>query len=403
MRTKAHDRNSTGARLEERRRRRHGERVEVQVGSALEEVGFGADEIVERDSDGNGGWRRGYAHHFPPEVEKIPRVGGLIDPNVERLLSLRPDLVVVYDTQVELKRQIGRAGIPIYPYTHRNLADITQTMRSLGARVGLKEAADALARQIEQRLAAIGARVARLPRPKTLLVIGRDRGSLRNVDASGGYGFLHNPQDGTYTTLDDDLAGPRGGIGGGTFAQGINDVGQVVGYYTGLFSVTGPPGTFGFLYSGGNYTPLDVPAGTGHTFAYGINDAGQIVGYYSVGGVNHGFLYNGTYSTVDDPLATNGTQAFGINTAGQIVGAYNDASGHSHGFLYDGSTYTTLDDPSGTDTVATGINDLGQIVGHYSNGSIQHSFLYSAGAYITLDDPLLVSGIIAWSAAPKSP
>ena len=130
--------------------------------------------------------------HFPPEVEKIPRVGGLIDPNVERLLSLRPDLVVVYDTQVELKRQIGRAGIPIYPYTHRNLADITQTMRSLGARVGLKEAADALARQIEQRLAAIGARVARLPRPKTLIVIGRDRGSLRNVDASGGYGFLHN-------------------------------------------------------------------------------------------------------------------------------------------------------------------------------------------------------------------
>ena len=130
--------------------------------------------------------------HFPPEVEKIPRVGGLIDPNVERLLSLRPDLVIVYETQVELKRQIERAGIPIYPYVHRNLADITQTMRSLGARVGLKEAAEAAAQQIEQRLAAIGARVAGLPRPKTLLVIGRDRGSLRNVDASGGYGFLHD-------------------------------------------------------------------------------------------------------------------------------------------------------------------------------------------------------------------
>jgi iron complex transport system substrate-binding protein len=130
--------------------------------------------------------------HFPPDVEKLPRVGGLIDPNVERLLSLRPDLVIVYDTQVELKRQIERAGIPIYPYRHRNLADITHTMRSLGARVGLKEAADAAAQQIEQRLAAIGIRVARLPRPKTLLVIGRDRGSLRNVDASGGYGFLHD-------------------------------------------------------------------------------------------------------------------------------------------------------------------------------------------------------------------
>jgi iron complex transport system substrate-binding protein len=130
--------------------------------------------------------------HFPPEVENIPRVGGLMDPNVERLLSLRPDLVIVFDTQVELKRQIERAGIPIYAYADQNLADITQNMRSLGARVGLKEAAEAAAQRIEQRLAAIGARVAKLPRPKTLLVIGRDRGSLRNVDASGGYGFLHN-------------------------------------------------------------------------------------------------------------------------------------------------------------------------------------------------------------------
>jgi len=130
--------------------------------------------------------------HFPPEVENIPRVGGLIDPNVERLLSLRPDLVIVFDTQVELKRQIERAGIPIYAYADQNLADITQNIRSLGARVGLKEAAEATAQRIEQQLAAIGARVAKLPRPKTLLVIGRDRGSLRNVDASGGYGFLHN-------------------------------------------------------------------------------------------------------------------------------------------------------------------------------------------------------------------
>jgi hypothetical protein len=44
------------------------------------------------------------------------------------------------------------------------------------------------------------------------------------------YGFLYNRQDGTYTTIDDPLAGPRGGLGGGTFAQDINDGGQIVGY-----------------------------------------------------------------------------------------------------------------------------------------------------------------------------
>jgi iron complex transport system substrate-binding protein len=37
--------------------------------------------------------------HFPPEAQKLPRVGALIDPNVEQILQMRPDLVVLYGTQ----------------------------------------------------------------------------------------------------------------------------------------------------------------------------------------------------------------------------------------------------------------------------------------------------------------
>ena len=36
---------------------------------------------------------------YPPEVERLPRVGALVDPDVERILSLRPDLVVAYASQ----------------------------------------------------------------------------------------------------------------------------------------------------------------------------------------------------------------------------------------------------------------------------------------------------------------
>ena len=130
--------------------------------------------------------------HFPPDVERLPKVGGLLDPNVERLLSLKPDLVIVYDTQTDLKRQLERARIPMFGYVHRGLPDITQTMRALGERIGMKAAADAAASRIEQQLAAIRARVADRPRPKTLLIFGREAGTLRHIDASGGYGFLHD-------------------------------------------------------------------------------------------------------------------------------------------------------------------------------------------------------------------
>ena len=132
---------------------------------------------------------------FPAEVTRLPKVGGLLDPDVERVLSLKPDLVIVYDTQTDLKRQLERAKVPMFPYVHRGLPDITETMRALGARVGAKAAADAAAAKIEQQLAAIAQRVAGRSRPKTLLVFGREAGTLRRVMASGGYGFLHDVLD----------------------------------------------------------------------------------------------------------------------------------------------------------------------------------------------------------------
>ena len=129
---------------------------------------------------------------FPPDVETLPRVGALLDPNVERILALKPDLVVLYGTQTDLRTQLERAGIPFYPYVHRGLPDVTDTIRSLGARVGVAAPANALADRIERQLAGIRGRVAAERRPKTLLVFGREPGTLRGIDASGGVGFLHD-------------------------------------------------------------------------------------------------------------------------------------------------------------------------------------------------------------------
>lgn len=129
---------------------------------------------------------------FPSEVETLPRVGALLDPNVERILSLKPDLVVLYGTQSDLRTQLERAGVPFYPYVHRGLPDITDTIRALGRRVGVDAGANALASRIEGQIADTRARVAKSPRLKTLLVFGREPGTLRNIDASGGVGFLHD-------------------------------------------------------------------------------------------------------------------------------------------------------------------------------------------------------------------
>ena len=51
--------------------------------------------------------------HEPPEVDRLPRVGALLDPDLERIIGLRPDLIVAYGTQHELQQQLTRAMIPV--------------------------------------------------------------------------------------------------------------------------------------------------------------------------------------------------------------------------------------------------------------------------------------------------
>ena len=129
---------------------------------------------------------------YPPEVRSRPKVGGLIDPDLERILSLKPDLVVVYGTQSDLRNQLARANVPMYQYQHAGLADITATIRSLGQRVGNVRQGNALADGIDSDIAAIHHQVSGQPKPRTLLVFGRDKDALRGIYVSGGIGFLHD-------------------------------------------------------------------------------------------------------------------------------------------------------------------------------------------------------------------
>lgn len=128
----------------------------------------------------------------PAEVDALPRVGGLLDPDMERILSLGPDLVIMYATQDDARQQLERARIPIFLYRHGGLSHVTDTIRALGARTGHETEAGRVAGAIEGALASIRERVRGRRPPPTMLVFGREPGTLRNLYASGGAGFLHD-------------------------------------------------------------------------------------------------------------------------------------------------------------------------------------------------------------------
>jgi iron complex transport system substrate-binding protein len=129
---------------------------------------------------------------FPPEVRALPRVGALLDPNTERILTLRPDLVVVYGSQSELQTQLERAGLRTFSYRHGGVETILDTIGDLGNATGRRTDAERVVNALRSRLDAVRARVSGRPRPRTLLVFERQPGSLRGIYASGGVGFLHD-------------------------------------------------------------------------------------------------------------------------------------------------------------------------------------------------------------------
>lgn len=131
--------------------------------------------------------------HFPPEVEKLPKVGALIDPDTERILSLRPDLVVVYGSQTDTEARFKKAGIQTFNYRHGATDAILSTfdtITALGAATGHEAQAREVVARMTTGLDRVRMRVAGLSRPRTMLVIGRQPGTLQGLYVAGGSGFL---------------------------------------------------------------------------------------------------------------------------------------------------------------------------------------------------------------------
>jgi iron complex transport system substrate-binding protein len=128
---------------------------------------------------------------YPPEVEELPRVGALVDPDAERILALRPDLVLTYGSQEDARARFERAGIQVFTYRHGGIEAIVETIDRLGSLTGQQARAQDVVRQLRGRLALLQARVSGRRRPRTLVVFERTPQTLRGTYVSGGAGFLN--------------------------------------------------------------------------------------------------------------------------------------------------------------------------------------------------------------------
>jgi iron complex transport system substrate-binding protein len=102
---------------------------------------------------------------FPEAAKAIPQIGSSREVDLERIMALKPDLVVVWrhgspEQQIEMVRKLG---VPMYYSEPRKLEDIPASLRKLGQLMGTGAAAGPAAAQLEKQLAELRGHYASRP------------------------------------------------------------------------------------------------------------------------------------------------------------------------------------------------------------------------------------------------
>ena len=133
---------------------------------------------------------------WPPAARAKPRVGGMINPSLETIVALKPDLVVGTDegNREETFLQLERLGIPVYVVHARRVAEMYDLIVRVGELTGRQEAVAPLVAGIQRRIDAVRTTVGARPAPRVLYVLwpdpllvpGRDSHLTEMIELAGG-------------------------------------------------------------------------------------------------------------------------------------------------------------------------------------------------------------------------
>ncbi len=120
--------------------------------------------------------RTKFCVHPVGAVDAVEKLGGTKNPRIERIIELRPDLVLLNteENRREDAEALAEAGIECHVSLPRDAAETAEMVRSIGAAVGRVIEAETIARDIERRAARVQADAAEKPQISFAYLIWRD-------------------------------------------------------------------------------------------------------------------------------------------------------------------------------------------------------------------------------------
>lgn len=115
-----------------------------------------------------------YCDH-PPEAKEVRVIGGFLDPSYETILSLRPDLVLVLESNSGPAKQLRRLGLETLVVRDESLDDIFEMITKVGDALGRGKAATQMVEDMRARIRKVAHRTAEADRPTTVLCFNREQ------------------------------------------------------------------------------------------------------------------------------------------------------------------------------------------------------------------------------------
>lgn len=122
---------------------------------------------------------------FPAELRNRPRVGGLFDPDLERMVALKPDLLILRGRSETVEQLARERGIDLYFDETDTIDGIETCIRDIARVLGTESAGEHLVREFRERIDAIRKRIDGRPRPRVLVTLSRQPDRLANLLTAG--------------------------------------------------------------------------------------------------------------------------------------------------------------------------------------------------------------------------
>jgi iron complex transport system substrate-binding protein len=128
---------------------------------------------------------------YPPEAKKIRRTGSWMSPNMEAILTARPDLIIVQKTAIHDSKKFDALRLRTFEVQLLGVPDILESIKAIGEIAEAQGDATKLVNSLQKQLNDVRSKVAGKPASRTMFIVGRSPNAIEGIVAVGKNSYQH--------------------------------------------------------------------------------------------------------------------------------------------------------------------------------------------------------------------